>query len=75
MFEESVEYSDINVEETIESIEGFKADFGGTDIASPLLDIMGVEKEQNNFKRHVILLTDGQVGNTYSVINLISTMK
>lgn len=64
MFKKSVEYNDTNVEEAIDKIEDFEADFGGTDIASPLLDIVKIEKEQKKYIRHVILLTDGQVGNS-----------
>ena len=42
MFKKSIAYNDVNVEETIDKIEDFDADFGGTEIASPLLDIVKV---------------------------------
>jgi uncharacterized protein with von Willebrand factor type A (vWA) domain len=52
------------LEETINLIERFEADFGGTEIAQPLLSIVEVEKEMKEYIRHVILLTDGEVGNS-----------
>lgn len=44
MYKTSIAYTDQNVEETIDKIEDFSANFGGTEIASPLLDIVKVEK-------------------------------
>ena len=71
----SIAYNDVNVEETIAEIEDFDADFGGTEIAAPLLDIVKTEKQMKNYVRHVILLTDGQVFNPEEVIKTISNMK
>ena len=75
MYKTSITYNDTNVEETIDKIEDFEANFGGTQIAAPLLDIVKVEKEQKNFIRHVILITDGQVGNSEQVVKIISNMR
>ena len=63
MFNKSIAYNDENVEETIKRIESFDADFGGTEIAAPLKDIVKVEKQMGSHLRHVILLTDGQIFN------------
>jgi hypothetical protein len=40
MFPKSQKYSDEIVEQMISSIETFDADYGGTEIAEPLLDIV-----------------------------------
>lgn len=48
---------------------------GGTEILSPLLDIVHVEKHMKDHLRHVILITDGEVSNTGEVIKTISMMK
>lgn len=42
MFKTSIAYNDSNVEETINKIDDFDADFGGTEISAPLLDIVKV---------------------------------
>lgn len=68
MYKESIEYNDEAVEEAINEIEYFTADFGGTQIAAPLLDIVKNDKEMKEYQRNVILLTDGQVSNTEEVI-------
>lgn len=68
MYKESIEYNDEAVEEAINEIESFAADFGGTQIAAPLLDIVKNDKEMKEYQRNVILLTDGQVSNTEEVI-------
>lgn len=75
MFKSSIAYNDSNVEETIKKIEMFDADFGGTEIAAPLLDIVKVEKQMSKYVRNVILITDGQVFNPEEVIKIISNMK
>jgi hypothetical protein len=35
------------------------ADMGGTEILTPLLDIVNIEKHMKDYLRHVILITDG----------------
>ena len=40
MYDDSVPYTDENIEKTIENIEDFEADFGGTEIGQPILHIM-----------------------------------
>ena len=75
MFKQSAAYTDQNLEETISKIEEFDASFGGTEIAAPLSDISEKEKQMNIYRRHVILITDGQVSDTETVISLIGAMK
>lgn len=75
MFKTSVPYTDEYLEEAMNAIEDFEADFGGTEIVNPLLDIIHVEKDMKDFVRHVILLTDGQVSNSDQVIKVIGKMR
>jgi hypothetical protein len=75
MFKTSVFYNDEYLEETVKRIEDFDANFGGTEIVNPLLDIINNEKEMKDYNRHVILLTDGQVSNSDQVIKVIAKMK
>ena len=44
------------------------ADMGGTEILTPLLDIVNVEKQMKDHFRHTILITDGGVSNTNKVV-------
>jgi len=67
MFNESVDYTDDNVQMALNEVEGFRANFGGTEIMSPLKEIF---KKKSKIVRDVILLTDGSVSNTTGVIDL-----
>lgn len=65
LYNRSQKYNDLSVEETVKKIETFTADYGGTEIAEPLLDITKKETPmKQGYQRHVIVLTDGQVSNT-----------
>ena len=76
MHKESMVYNDENLEATIDEIEDFEANFGGTEISAPLLDIVKVDKQMKpDFLRHVILITDGQVFNPEVVIQTIGKMR
>lgn len=75
LYKDSQKYSDQSVEKTVKSIEGFTANYGGTEIAEPLRDIANKnEKQKEGYQKHVIVLTDGQVSNTETVINIIKHM-
>ena len=71
-----VEYNKENVKNIISEINGLEADMGGTNISSPLKDIFeNKDKIYDNIplSKNIFLLTDGQVNNRESCINLIST--
>ena len=71
-----VEYNKENVKNIISQINGFEANMGGTNISSPLQDIFeNKDKIYDNIplSKNIFLLTDGQVNNRESCINLIST--
>lgn len=75
MYETSIPYTDEAVEQAIFEVQQFQADYGGTQIAEPLLDIVKVDKTMEKYDRNIILLTDGQVHNTEVVIEIIKQMK
>lgn len=71
-----VEYNKENVKNIISQINGLEANMGGTNISSPLQDIFeSKDKIYDNIplSKNIFLLTDGQVNNRESCINLIST--
>ena len=71
-----MEYNKENVKDIISQINGLEANMGGTNISSPLQDIFeNKDKIYDNIplSKNIFLLTDGQVNNRESCINLIST--
>ena len=71
-----MEYNKENVKDIISQINGLDASMGGTNISSPLQDIFeNKDKIYDNIplSKNIFLLTDGQVNNRESCINLIST--
>ena len=53
-------------------IDRMEANLGGTDILTPLNKIKGWKRANQNLKRRVFILTDGQVRNPQEVINQAS---
>ena len=70
MYPESVEYSEESIESSLEKIEKLNADMGGTNIYHPLKKVYESPLKKG-FPRFIFLLTDGEVENTYEVLNLI----
>lgn len=68
MFEESVAYTEENVETAVSQIQAFKADMGGTEADAPLKWIFDVVPE---FPRSVFLISDGGVGGADRVFSII----
>ena len=68
-----VEYNDKNIKEIMKIIKELKADKGGTNIVSPLIDIFNNKKEYEKIKlsKNIILLTDGRVEDKNECFNLI----
>ena len=65
-----MEYSQENLNHSIEEVEQFKADLGGTEIYDPLNSIFSSVDTNSELDKHVYLLTDDQVHNTENVIKL-----
>ena len=70
MFPESRKYDDQTIEEALEKISLFDADFGGTEMLKPINKIFE-NKLFNNYKRTLFLITDGDVNNTQQIISSI----
>ena len=72
--ESPIEYNKDNVKKILEVINGLQANMGGTNISEPLYDIFESKIYDGiPLAKNIFLLTDGQVYNRESCINLIST--
>ena len=54
-----LDYNDFMLQNTKESIAGFSANFGGTDIFSPLKSAFAQQAPQG-YKKRIFVLTDGE---------------
>ncbi|KAL7400923.1 hypothetical protein ABVT39_019973 [Epinephelus coioides] len=70
MFPKSVEYSQETMEEALKKVGEMTANLGGTEILRPLKDIYSQPCIPNQ-PRQLFVFTDGEVGNTKEVINLV----
>ncbi|XP_025754070.1 von Willebrand factor A domain-containing protein 5A isoform X2 [Oreochromis niloticus] len=70
IFPKSVEYSQQTMEEALKKVEQMEADLGGTEILEPLKHIYSQPCIQNQ-PRQLFVFTDGEVGNTKEVIDLV----
>ncbi|KAK1900322.1 von Willebrand factor A domain containing protein 5A [Dissostichus eleginoides] len=70
IFPKSVEYNQETMEEALKKVGEMEANLGGTEILRPLKDIYShacIPKQP----RQLFVFTDGEVGNTKEVINLV----
>lgn len=67
----SVEYSDKTFQEAFDAVSKFEANFGGTEILSPLDAIFKLPKPNQHQETHILLLTDGAVSNTPQIVDLV----
>ncbi|KAK9521317.1 hypothetical protein VZT92_021134 [Zoarces viviparus] len=70
IFPKSVEYNQKTMDEALKNVEEMKADLGGTEILKPLKHIYSQPCIPNQ-PRQLFVFTDGEVGNTKDVINLV----
>ncbi|XP_020564130.2 von Willebrand factor A domain-containing protein 5A-like [Oryzias latipes] len=70
IFPQSVEYSEKSMEEALKKVEVMQADLGGTEILQPLQHIYS-QPCISNQPRQLFVFTDGEVGNTKEVLDLI----
>uniref|UniRef100_A0A3P9JJ17 VIT domain-containing protein n=1 Tax=Oryzias latipes TaxID=8090 RepID=A0A3P9JJ17_ORYLA len=67
---QSVEYSEKSMEEALKKVEVMQADLGGTEILQPLHHIYS-QPCISNQPRQLFVFTDGEVGNTKEVLDLV----
>ncbi|XP_037630978.1 von Willebrand factor A domain-containing protein 5A-like isoform X3 [Sebastes umbrosus] len=72
IFPKSVEYGQKTMEEALIKVEEMEANLGGTEILQPLKGIYSQPCIPNQ-PRQLFVFTDGEVGNTKDVINLVKT--
>ncbi|KAM9318293.1 von Willebrand factor A domain-containing protein 5A-like isoform 2-T3 [Pholidichthys leucotaenia] len=70
IFPKSVEYSETSMDEALKKVEHMGADLGGTEILEPLKHIYR-QLCIPNHPRQLFVFTDGEVGNTKEVIDLV----
>ncbi|XP_061734667.1 von Willebrand factor A domain-containing protein 5A-like isoform X2 [Nerophis ophidion] len=70
IFPTSVEYSEKTMEEALKKVNEFQANLGGTEILQPLKHIYNQPCIPSQ-PRQVFVFTDGGVGNTKDVLNLV----
>uniref|UniRef100_A0A3Q3L149 von Willebrand factor A domain containing 5A n=1 Tax=Mastacembelus armatus TaxID=205130 RepID=A0A3Q3L149_9TELE len=70
IFPKSVEYSQKTMEEAVKKVEQMTANLGGTEILMPLNHIYSQPCIPSQ-PRQLFVFTDGEVGNTHQVINLV----
>ncbi|OIW30703.1 hypothetical protein CONLIGDRAFT_613917 [Coniochaeta ligniaria NRRL 30616] len=66
----AVSYDASSVEKATKYVDGFAANYGGTEMYRPLEDVIG--KRHKDMDLEVFLLTDGEVWNQENLINLIN---
>ena len=71
LFENSVQYDDQTSEKAVELAKNLSANLGGTNIYTPLENIYS--EECKNGQRQIFIMTDGEVNDVESVLDLIST--
>jgi hypothetical protein len=69
LFPSSVEYNQKNFTKALSHVQSMDADMGGTEIDKPMLAIFK-ESTIEGVPRQVFLLTDGEVDNTQTCINI-----
>lgn len=69
--EGSAKYSDDSLKNALNHVREMSANYGGTEIYSPLRDIFQQARPEKGYLRQVFVLTDGQVSNVASVISLV----
>ncbi|CAK9092144.1 von Willebrand factor A domain-containing protein 5A (Breast cancer suppressor candidate 1) (BCSC-1) (Loss of heterozygosity 11 chromosomal region 2 gene A protein), partial [Durusdinium trenchii] len=73
LFDRSVAYNAKSLEKASQHVKSVQADMGGTELLRPLQHL-NERPVPEGFQRRVILLTDGQVSNIGSVMELVSAL-
>lgn len=71
LYPESVEATQENLSDTIKIISEYQADMGGTEIFTPIREVM--KNSKHAMPKIVFLLTDGQVGSPSTIIEYVKS--
>lgn len=74
MFPFSEKMTSENKKKCIETINTFKADMGGTEVFAPVDKVLKSPFQNEITERNIILISDGDVGNSSSIIRLIKSV-
>ena len=72
MFGKSVKYTKESLDQAINELKSFGGDMGGTNLLSPLQDLLPKPKINNDFPRNVFILTDGEIDDPKGTCQYIS---
>jgi hypothetical protein len=72
MFEKTISASDKNKQNAIQMLNEYGANMGGTEIYECLKNVL-CDDNSNSGEKIIVFLTDGQVSNRNSIINLINS--
>ncbi|KAL1247150.1 hypothetical protein QQF64_022526 [Cirrhinus molitorella] len=72
IFPQSVEYNQDTVDHALKRVKKMQADMGGTEILQPLKHIYS-QPCYPNHPRQLFIFTDGEVGNTKEVLDLVKS--
>ncbi|XP_072528454.1 von Willebrand factor A domain-containing protein 5A-like isoform X2 [Salminus brasiliensis] len=70
VFPKSVEYTEETMDQAVKKVKEMQSDMGGTEILEPLKHIYSQQCIPNH-PRQVFIFTDGEVGNTKDVLQLV----
>jgi ubiquitin len=75
MYPHLIDYTQSTLDYAIEKVDEFDANYGGTEMYSPLSYIFSEQSGSLQLNKHVYLITDGAVFNPDSVVELIRNNK
>jgi len=67
-FPASLQNNELSVKQALERLKVMHADFGGTEVMAPLMDIYAISAPEKG--RDIILLTDGDIGNEGDIMGI-----
>ncbi len=74
MFDRPAEYTEANIAEAMRYVKKLDADLGGTELFAPLDAICSI-KPDPGWKREVVVITDGEIGNEEQVGELVKKQR
>ena len=72
LFPKAVEYSKENLENAISKCSNYTGDMGGTNLLSPIQNVLSANLATTSLPRHVFVLTDGEIEDPKATCQYIS---